>query len=165
MQEDCAVAVWRIAARTTKNLADLPSSHPPCESLGTRHERAGWQQPEACRAARPRDGTRASASRRRLRIHHIWRARPAILGFGFVFAAVRCSRTQVRSAAGPRESLAKTQACRAGRLRCLELGLAAEELGRQVLAELGRQQALDRRLFHDTLAFIVLELDAHSGRV
>src|SRR5207244_8413623 len=54
----------------------------------------------------------------RLRIHHIWRARPAILGFGFVFAAVRCSRTQVRSAAGPRASLAKTQACRAGRLRC-----------------------------------------------
>ena len=47
-------------------LARLPISRSPCESRGSWHELSARQQPEACRTARPRDATEASASDLRL---------------------------------------------------------------------------------------------------
>src|SRR5690606_40308985 len=46
------------------------------------------------------------------------------------------------------------------------VGLSAQELGRQVFAQLTREQSLDGRLFLDALFVVrVLKLDAHASRV
>jgi hypothetical protein len=49
-----------------RSFSPSPPPRLPVNLGGPRHERSGWKQPEACRAARPSDDTLASASRLRL---------------------------------------------------------------------------------------------------
>src|SRR4051812_42926514 len=49
-------------APNSKNLADLPSSCPPCESRRFRQGRSERRQPETCHSVRPTDRKLASAT-------------------------------------------------------------------------------------------------------